>query len=207
MRVSMTADRVDPATPLTFGILLFDGFEELDALGPWEVFGAAIEQFPRDRVLAVAPVARELRAAKGLRVVPDCDLASAPPLDVIVVPGGSGAREVAKDPRVLQWLREAGARARWLTSVCTGALLLERAGVLRGRRATTHWMFTDELEQRGGVTVVRGERYVRDGNIVTAAGVSAGIDMALWLLGQLRGEDAARQAQRYMEYAPEPPFG
>jgi transcriptional regulator GlxA family with amidase domain len=202
----MNTDRVDASTPLTFGILLFDGFEELDALGPWEVFGAAIEQFPRDRVLAIAPAAGELRAAKGLRVVPDHALADAPPLDVIVVPGGSGARAVAKDPQALQWLREAAARARWMTSVCTGALLLESAGLLRGRRATTHWMFTDELEQRG-VQVARGARYVRDGNVVTAAGVSAGIDMALWLLGQLRGEDAARVAQRYMEYAPEPPFG
>ena len=203
----MDTERVDPAQPLTCGILLFDGFEELDALGPWEVFGAAIEQFPQDRVLGVAPVARELRAAKGLRVLPDCDFDTAPRLDVIVVPGGSGAREVAKDPRALQWLRERAGQTRWLTSVCTGALLLERAGVLRGRRATTHWMFTDELEQRGGVTVARGERYVRDGNVVTAAGVTAGIDMALWVLGQLRGEEAAVRAQRYMEYEPAPPFG
>jgi transcriptional regulator GlxA family with amidase domain len=202
----MNTTPLDPSTPITTGILLFDGFEELDALGPWEVFGAAIEQFPRDRVLGIAPVARELRAAKGLRVVPDCDLEGAPPLDVIVVPGGSGARDAARDPHVLGWLRERASQARWLTSVCTGALLLETAGLLRGRRATTHWAFCDELEQRG-VTVVRGERYVRDGNVVTAAGVSAGIDMALWLLGQLRGEAAARETQRYMEYAPEPPFG
>ena len=205
----MDTTAVDPSTPLTTGILLFDGFEELDALGPWEVFGAATVQFPHDRVLGVAPVARELRAAKGLRVVPDCELAGAPPLPpgtTITSSGGSGARDAAKDPRVLEWLRERSARARWLSSVCTGALLLETAGLLRGRRATTHWAYCDELEQRG-VTVVRGERYVRDGNVVTAAGVSAGIDMALWLLGQLRGEAAARETQRYMEYAPEPPFG
>jgi len=201
----MSTAPLDPATPLTTGILLFDEVEELDAVGPWEVFGAATLQFPQDRVLALAPRAGELRAAKGLRLVADLALADAPPLDVLLVPGGRGARALAGDARVLAWLRERAARARWTTSVCTGALLLQAAGLLAGRRATTHWSFCDELEARG-VTVLRGERWVADGQVVTAAGVSAGIDMALWLLGQLRGEAAARATQRYLEYDPRPPF-
>lgn len=196
---------LDPATPLVTGILLFDEVEELDAVGPWEVFGAATLQFPQDRVLAIGPRAGTLRAAKGLRLVADLALEDAPPLDVLLVPGGRGARALAGDARVLDWLRATAGRARWTASVCTGALLLQAAGLLDGRRATTHWSFCDELEARG-VAVLRGRRWVRDGRVVTAAGVSAGIDMALWLLGQLRGEEAARQAQRYIEYEPAPPY-
>lgn len=197
---------LDPGTPLVTGILLFDDVEELDAVGPWEVFGAATLQFPQDGVLSLAPRAGELRAAKGLRLVADVALADAPPLDVLVVPGGRGARALAGDARVLDWLRATAARTRWTASVCTGALLLQSAGLLDGRRATTHWSFCDELEARGGVTVLRGRRWVRDGSVVTAAGVSAGIDMALWLLGMLRGEEAARATQRYIEYEPAPPW-
>ncbi len=197
---------LDHATPLTTGILLFDGFEELDAIGPWEVFGAAMQQFPQDRVLSIAETPRELLAAKGLRVVAQHGFSDAPPLDVLIVPGGRGVRTEVSNPQLIAWLRQAGARARWVASVCTGTLLLHEAGFARGKRAITHWSFCDELEARGDITLLRGRRWVRDGNLVTAAGVSAGIDMALWLLGQLRGEEAARQTQRYIEYEPAPPY-
>lgn len=192
---------------LTTGILLFDDAEELDFVGPWEVLAATAQHlFPEDRVVTVAKAPRTVRCAKGLRVVPDHTFADAPPLDVLLVPGGAGTRREVDDPALIGWLREAGARCQWVTSVCTGALLLHEAGFLAGRRATTHWAFVEALRARGDVTVLEGVRYVQDGNVVTAAGVSAGIDMALWLVGQIKGVDVARKVQRGIEYEPAPPY-
>jgi transcriptional regulator GlxA family with amidase domain len=147
-----------------------------------------------------------VRCAKGLRVLPDHTFANAPALDVVLVPGGQGTRREVQNPVVIEWLRKVGADARWVTSVCTGALLLHEAGFARGRRVTTHWSFVEQLRKRGDVTVVERTRYVRDGNLVTAAGVSAGIDMALWLIGQIHSPDFARKVQHYVEYNPAPPY-
>ena len=191
----------------TIGILLFDDVEELDFAGPWEVFSATTQHlFPDDRVVTIAQELRPIRCAKGLRVLPDCDFTTAPPLDVVLVPGGQGTRREASNPTLIGWLREAGQRCQWVTSVCTGALLLHEAGFAKGRRVTTHWAFVETLRQRGDVTVLENRRYVRDGNVVTAAGVSAGIDMALWLVGQIHGIDVARKVQRGIEYDPAPPY-
>jgi len=192
---------------ITTGILLFDDAEELDWAGPWEVLAAAARSFfPEDRVVAIAEHDRPIRCAKGLRVLPDHDFASAPPLDVILVPGGQGTRREVSNRVLIEWLRKTGERCQWVTSVCTGALLLHEAGFARGRRVTTHWAFVETLRARGDVTVLERTRYVRDGNVVTAAGISAGIDMALWLVGQLHGVDAARKLQRAIEYEPAPPY-
>ena len=159
-----------------------------------------------DRVLLVAERHEPVRCHKGLRVVPDCTYADAPPLDVVLLPGGQGSREEMKNPVLLDWLRKTAPRCRWVTSVCTGALILHAAGLLKGRKATTHWSVVPMLRDLGDVTVLERTRYVRDGNVVTAAGVSAGIDMALWLVGQLHGVDFARGVQRFMEYDPAPPY-
>lgn len=192
---------------ITIGILIFDDVEELDFVGPWEVFSATTQHlFPEDRIVTIAPESRPIRCAKGLRVLPDFDLASAPPLDVVLVPGGQGTRREVSNPKLIEWLRDVGQRCQWITSVCTGALLLHEAGIARGRRVTTHWAFVETLRQRGDVTVLENRRYVRDGNVVTAAGVSAGIDMALWLVGQIYGIDVARKVQRGIEYEPAPPY-
>ena len=192
---------------ITIGILLFDDVEELDFAGPWEVFSATTQQlFPDDRVVTIAQESRPIRCAKGLRVLPDVDFTTAPPLDVVLVPGGQGTRREASNPTLIGWLREVGQRCQWVTSVCTGALLLHEAGFAKGRRVTTHWAFIETLRQRGDVTVLEHRRYVRDGNVVTAAGVSAGIDMALWLVGQIHGIDVARKVQRGIEYDPAPPY-
>ena len=192
---------------ITTGILLFDDAEELDWVGPWEVLSAAAQQlFPEDRVVTIAQEVRAIRCAKGLRVLADHDFASAPLLDVVLVPGGQGTRREVSNPVLIEWLRKTGERCQWITSVCTGALLLHEAGFARGRRVTTHWAFVETLRERGDVTVLERTRYVRDGNVVTAAGVSAGIDMALWLVGQLHGVDAARKVQRVIEYDPAPPY-
>jgi transcriptional regulator GlxA family with amidase domain len=191
----------------TIGILLFDGAEELDFVGPWEAFTAMAQQLKTgDRVLTIAQRERPIVCAKGLRVLADATFATAPPLDVVLVPGGMGTRTEVVNPECIGWLRDTAARCTWVTSVCTGTLLLHEAGLLRGRRVTTHWSFVDTLAARGEVTVLRDVRYVRDGNVVTAAGVSAGIDMALWLVGQMHGAPAARTIQKYIEYFPAPPY-
>jgi transcriptional regulator GlxA family with amidase domain len=190
----------------TIGILLFEDAEELDFVGPWEVFTMAAKLKPEDRVVTIAATREPVRAAKGLRVLPDHSFADAPQLDVVLVPGGQGTRREVGNEALIEWLRKAGAQCAWVTSVCTGALLLHEAGFARGKRVTTHWGFVDQLRQRGDVEVLEKVRYVRDGNLVTSAGVSAGIDMALWLVGQMHGVPVARQVQHLMEYDPAPPY-
>jgi transcriptional regulator GlxA family with amidase domain len=193
--------------PVTIGILIFDDVEELDFVGPWEVFGGLFKFSPElGRAVLIAEQAGTVQCNKGLRVIADHGFADAPPLDVILVPGGQGTRREVNNPRLIEWLRKTGAQCTWVTSVCTGALLLHEAGFARGKRVTTHWSFVKSLQERGDVTVLDGPRYVRDGNLVTAAGVSAGIDMALWLVGQLWTPDVARRVQRYIQYDPAPPY-
>jgi len=193
---------------ITTGILLFEDMEELDFAGPYEVFGMSRKlRGDEDRVVTVAEASDPLRAYNGLRVLPDHTFADAPELDVLVVPGGLGTRREAENPVLMGWLRETGPRCTWLTSVCTGTLVLHIAGLTQGRRVTTHWAFVPTLREQAGVeAVLEGVRYVRDGNLVTAAGVSAGIDMSLWLVGQLHGPEHARQVQRMMQYDPAPPY-
>ncbi|MBV8303629.1 MAG: DJ-1/PfpI family protein [Acidimicrobiia bacterium] len=188
----------------TTGILLFDQAEELDFAGPLEVFGMACQD--GDRVVTVAERSEPVRANLGLRVVPDHSVADAPPLDVLVVPGGFGTRREADNPVLLDWIKQVAAGCTWVTSVCTGSMLLEAAGVIDGRNVTTHWAMIDTFRNKDTVTVLDGRRYVRDGNVVTAAGVSAGIDMSLWVVGQLYGVEHARGVQRMMEYDPAPPY-
>lgn len=191
---------------LTIGILIFDDAEELDFVGPWEVFTAAAQEKDEMRVVTMAEGAGPVTCAKGLRVLPDHTLEDAPALDVLLVPGGQGTRREAKNQGLLDWIAEVSASCRWVTSVCTGSYLLVEAGPAAGKRVTTHWGFIDRLRQTGKATVVENIRYVRDGNVVTAAGVSAGIDMALWLVGELYEPAYARKVQHYIEYDPAPPY-
>ena len=197
----------------TIGILVFDDAEELDFVGPWEVFTMANEVSKRSgnsapqRVLLVAEREAPVRCAKGMRVLPDVVLANCPQLDVLLVPGGQGTRREVENTALLAWIAKTAAGCQWITSVCTGALLLTAAGPARGKRVTTHWGYVSTLRERSeAAEVLENIRYVRDGNVVTAAGVSAGIDMALWLTGQLYGADFARKVQRAMEYDPAPPY-
>lgn len=197
-------------TTTTFGLVAFDDAEELDLVGPWEVF-AASSMLRRqagagaDPVVCIAEEDRPVRLAKGLRILPDATFADHPRLDVVLVPGGLGTRVQATNPVLLSWLERVAADARWVTSVCTGSLLLREAGPGRGRRLATHWGFEDALD-RGDCTVVRDARWVRDGKVVSSQGVSAGIDMALWLVGQIHGVAHARLTQRYIQYEPSPPY-
>lgn len=192
-------------------ILIFDNVEVLDFAGPFEVFsrtrlvpGAESRRGDDSapfNVFTVAPRAGTLRATGGLQVVPDYDFASAPPIDILLVPGGFGTRPLLEDAAALAWIVGAAGKARLVTSVCTGALLLARGGLLDGKRATTHWLALDLLEQIGGgkVTVERDTRYVDDG-VVTSAGVAAGIDMAFWVVEKLCGREVADETARYIEY-------
>ena len=198
---------------ISIGILVFDEAEELDFVGPWEVFSMANEvaqhmgKPPVHDVKLIAAEDRPVRCAKGLRVLPDLTIAQCTGLDVLLVPGGRGTRALAKNPAMLAWVGEIARQAQWVTSVCTGALVLTAAGPAKGRRVTTHWAFVQALRERGeAAEVLANYRYVRDGNVVTAAGVSAGIDMALWLTGQLHGPDFARAVQKGIEYDPAPPY-
>ena len=142
-----------------------------------------------------------------MRVLPDSNFADCPPLDILVVPGGQGTRALAGDAETLAFIADRAKAARWVTSVCTGSALLGAAGLLEGRPATTHWAAMDFLSRCAPTaTIVRDRRVVEDGNVVTSAGVSAGIDMALRLIGRIHGVKAARATQKAMEYYPEPPF-
>ncbi|WP_411122435.1 DJ-1/PfpI family protein [Streptomyces sp. x-19] len=191
----------------TYGLLVFDGAEELDFTGPWEVFTASsMLREHVDTALLIAEHPDPVRCNKGMRVLPDHTLDDHPALDVLLVPGGNGTRREVSNPVLIDWIRNTSAGTAWTTGVCTGALLLHEAGPARGRRVATHHLFEDTLQARGDVTVVRDARYVVDGNLVTSQGVSAGIDMALWLVGRLHGRDHARAVRRYIQYEPAPPY-
>ncbi len=194
----------------TVGILIFDGVEVLDFAGPYEVFsrtrltpGAEARRSDESapfRVFTVARTREAITATGGLRVLPDHDFADAPPIDLLVVPGGFGTRPLLEDAETLEWIRARSGQARQVASVCTGALLLARAGLLSGRRATTHWNALDLLGSLDPtVTVERGVRFVEDG-IVTSAGVAAGIDMSFQLVSRLCGRAVAEETARYIEY-------
>ena len=189
------------------GIVVFGEAEELDWAGPWEVFQMARMGHEELSVVLIAESLEPVRCAKGLRVLPDCSFEDSPELDVMLVPGGQGTRAEMKNPVLLEWLAATAERCQWVTSVCTGSALLHAAGLAQGRRITTHWAYLDMLREAApDATVLEGVRYVRDGNLVTAAGVSAGIDMSLWLVGQMYGVEHARLVQRAMEYDPAPPY-
>jgi cyclohexyl-isocyanide hydratase len=185
---------------LQIGSLLFEGLDQIDLTGPFEVLSRIPNSTYRIYAKSLAPV----RDVKGLRLTPDATLADAPPLDVLHVPGGSGQEALMEDEEVLSWIRRQAAGACSLFSVCTGALLCGAAGLLKGRRATTHWASFHLLPFFGALPVNR--RVVIDGSCVFAAGVTAGIDGALQLAAELRGDDTAKSIQLHIAYAPEPPF-
>lgn len=186
--------------PLVIGSLLFEGLDQIDLTGPYEVFA----RLPNATLRLYSPDGAPVQDVRGLRLVPDGAIAEAPQLDVLHVPGGAGQEALMHDEAVLGWLRRQAAGAEAVFSVCTGALILGAAGLLRGRRATTYWSALHLLPFFGATPV--DERVVLDGNWTFAAGVTAGIDGALRLAAALRGEDTARAIQLMMQYAPEPPF-
>ncbi len=190
------------------GILLFDDVEELDAVGPWEVFAAWHRFWPDDgwEVTTFSVDGAAVRAAKGLGLSPHASAADVGPLDVVLHPGGQGTRPLLRDPAHLDRVRAWSAAAEITTSVCTGSLVYAAAGLLAGRPATTHWASLELLAELDASIEVRPEdRYVDAGDVVTSAGVSAGIDMALHLVGRLASPERSAEVRRYIQYDPAPP--
>ncbi|MDC2961328.1 DJ-1/PfpI family protein [Streptomyces gilvifuscus] len=186
---------------MQIAILLFDQFTALDAVGPYETLG----RLPDAQTVFVAERTGPVRSDTGnLALLADRTLADVPSPDILVIPGGPGQRALMEHEPLLNWLRTADATSTWTTSVCTGALLLAAAGLLTGRRATTHWLTLDQLKQYG--VEPTGERVVFDDKYVTAAGVSSGIDMGLTLLGRIAGDEQAMTVQLLTEYDPQPPY-
>jgi cyclohexyl-isocyanide hydratase len=185
---------------MKIGILIFDEITQLDAMGPWEVFA----RIPGAKVLLVAKKKRPVAAQFGLTLVPHTDIRRCPKLDVLCVPGGSGVNELLLDDTVLAFVRRQARRARYVTSVCTGSLVLGAAGLLRGRRAACHWLSLPLLAAFGAKPSSR--RIERDGKFITAGGVTSGIDFGLQLAALVAGKAEARKIQLMIQYDPQPPF-
>jgi len=190
----------------TIGILVFSGVEELDFVGPFEVFGLAARCL-KDKakqngltMITASPMGKAIVGAHGLKVIPDCSLDNVPHLDVLVVPGGRGAREQMVNPKMLDFVMCRSRECELVTSVCTGALILAAAGLLTGKRATTHWAATEELGRFEGIQIQR-KRYIHDGKIITSAGISAGIDMALYVTEHLFGKEIQNDVAKRLEYS------
>jgi len=186
--------------PITIGMVLFEGVTQLDLTGPYEVFS----RMPGAHVLLMAETDAPVRTEWGMTITPDTPFSAAPPLDVLCVPGGWGINAQLENERLIAFLRACGGQAGYITSVCSGALLLGAADLLRGYRATTHWMSLDLLALFGAEAVE--ERVVRDRNRITGGGVTAGIDFALVVASELLGSATAQSIQLAIEYSPEPPF-
>ncbi len=186
--------------PFQTGLLLFPNLTQLDMTGPYEVF----TKFPDSEVHLLWKTLDPVTAAGGMQLLPSMTFADCPQLDLVCVPGGAGMNPLLNDEEVLDFLRRQAPGARYVTSVCTGSLVLGAAGLLQGRRATTHWMSLPMLAAFGCEPVA--ERVVVDGNVITGGGVTAGIDFALTVAGELLGAEAAERIQLGMEYDPHPPF-
>ena len=185
---------------MEIAIPLYDRFTALDAVGPYEV----LWRLPGARERWIGAEARPYATDRGLQLVAEATFDDVPAPDVLVVPGGTGTRDALGDERLVDWIRTAHATSTWTTSVCTGALLLGAAGVLDGLRATTHWAYMDDLARYGAEAT--SQRVVAQGKVVTSAGVSSGIDMALSLAAEIAGTDVAQAIQLRIEYDPMPPF-
>ncbi len=182
------------------GMLIFPRLTQLDMTGPYEV----LARLPNTTVDLVARTLDPVTTDRGMQIVPTVTYADCPPLDVVMVPGGPGQQDLMEDEAALEFLRKQAASAKYVTSVCTGSLVLGAAGLLKGKRATSHWAAIDHLKLLGAIPV--RERVVVDGNVVTGAGVASGFDFALKLAAILEGEAVAREIQLQIEYDPAPPF-
>jgi transcriptional regulator GlxA family with amidase domain len=186
---------------MEISILAFPGLTALDAIGPYEV----LRSVPDWEVFFVGKERGEVRTDAGsLGITVDHDFSERPEADIVLVPGGEGNRKLLDDEETLAWLRHADGGTRWTTSVCTGSLVLGAAGLLTGRTATSHWLYLEQLREYGADPI--GGRWVEDGKYLTAAGVSAGIDMALHLVDKENGPEFAQAIQLAIEYDPQPPF-
>jgi transcriptional regulator GlxA family with amidase domain len=199
----------DPTRPRNIGIFVFDGVEELDAVGPWEVLSTWTQQHPEDgwNAFCLSPDGRPVLAAKTLLIGAHHSIGDAPAMDVLIHPGGPGTRPMLRDHQHLDWVQKQRASVPLMTSVCTGSLVYAAAGLLVGRRATTHWASLNLLSELDPTVITDVDaRFVDDGDLITSAGVSAGIDMALHLVARLVDVERAREVRREIQYSPLPPI-
>ncbi len=197
-----------PTPPRRIGLLLFDGVEELDAVGPWEILAAWTQQYPDDgwTITSLSRGGRPVVGARNLTLGAQVALEHAPELDVLIHPGGIGTRPLMHDAAHLAWVRARRTTVPLMASVCTGSLVYAAAGLLSGRRATTHWASLNLLSEVDPTVITDVDaRFVDDGDMITSAGVSAGIDMSLHLVARLAGTERARAVRRYVQYDPRPP--
>lgn len=193
---------------LTYGIFIYEQVAELDFVGPLQVFAASNQLVGSGQVVTIGQDTTPLRGVGGLQVIPDYSFETAPKLDVLLLPGAAEINEYALgNDKVIDWVREQYDKVDWMTGVCTGGLILQKAGLLTGRKATTHWMLMEALANDPGIRELPDMRYVRDGKVVTSQGISAGIDMALWLVGEIHTPDHARAVRKILQYDPAPPYG
>ncbi|ART76644.1 AraC family transcriptional regulator [Sutcliffiella horikoshii] len=189
----------------TVGILLFNDVEVLDFAGPFEVFSVATLPISNEKPFIVKTISENgdlVTARNGLKVFPDYSFDNHPSLDIVIIPGGYGAEQIEiNNPTIIEWIKTQQSRTEFLTSVCTGALLLAKAGILDGRKATTHWMDVDRLKHEfPKVSVQRDVKFVDEGSIITSGGISAGINMSFHLISRLHGKDVAEDTAKRMEY-------
>lgn len=199
----------DASVQRHIGLFLFDGVEELDAVGPWEVLAYWTRQHPEDgwSIICLSPGGADVIGAKNLVIGAHHSLDDAPVLDVLIHPGGHGTRRLLRDPEHLDWVRKQRVAVPLMASVCTGSLVYAAAGLLTGRPATTHWASLNLLSEIDPtVKTDVAARFVDDGDLITSAGVSAGIDMALHLVARLAGVERAREVRRGIQYDPHPPI-
>jgi cyclohexyl-isocyanide hydratase len=195
-----TMQTIESSIHLTIGALIYPGMDQCDFTGPFE----ALVRVPNSTFVTIARDEAPVRDLKGLRILPDVSIKDAPQLDVLLVPGGYGQELLMHDEEILGFIEKQALHARYIFSVCTGALLCGAAGLLEGKRATTHWTAMDVLSHYGATPI--DERVVVDGNLISAGGVTAGIDGSLMVVSLLRGNTVAEEIQLYMAYEPNTPF-
>jgi transcriptional regulator GlxA family with amidase domain len=191
---------------ITYGIYLFQQVAALDFAGPYEVFALSNRLFNGGRVVTIAEHNVPITCANGMEVNPQYTFDDAPDLDVILVPGSNELGAALQSNRTIEWIQQQSQLTNYTSAVCTGAVILQRAGLLHNKKATTHWMLVEELSKDDTITVMEDMRYVRDGKIITAQGISAGIDMALWLIGEIHNPAHAREVRKILHYDPAPPY-
>jgi transcriptional regulator GlxA family with amidase domain len=184
---------------------VYDNVAALDFIGPADVFIASNYILKKGRVVTISEKNGSIKCIGGLEVVPETTIQTSPSLDVLVIPGTEESM-LPKSRALLDWIGMQAKKVSYIAAVCSGSLILQRAGLLSNRKATTHWLNVETLQKDKTIEVLPEMRYVRDGNIITTQGVSAGIDMALWLVGQIHSPNHAREVRRFLQYDPAPPY-
>jgi transcriptional regulator GlxA family with amidase domain len=192
---------------IVYGLLIYEQVGELDFAGPHGVFSISAMLQKGTQPITIGKSDTPITGIGNLKILPEYTFDTAPEIDVLLVPGSATVQHVLDDNETMEWIKEQSEKISFTAAVCSGALILQKAGLLKNRKATTHWQEIETLKKDPGITVLPEMRYVRDGNIITSQGVSAGIDMALWLIGHIHDPDHARMTRKILQYDPTPPYG